>query len=57
LENKRSSWQLCRAITQLTEEFELKHLKKGENDSKNWSKYNWCTFNQLKVDQENGSIL
>jgi hypothetical protein len=28
LENKRSSWQLCRAITQLTEEFELKHLKK-----------------------------
>jgi hypothetical protein len=22
--------QLCRAITQLTEEFELKHLKKGE---------------------------
>jgi hypothetical protein len=37
--------QLCRAITQLTEEFEVKHLKKGENDSKNWSsKYNWCTF-------------
>jgi hypothetical protein len=39
---------------------QLKHLKKGENDSKIGRGANIIgalSYNQLKVDQENGSIL